>query len=62
MLVAISTTQIPILLEKEFWLMAHEAQVDCSMILGSIFLLIVGGGARSVDRLIEKHCYIRINK
>jgi uncharacterized membrane protein YphA (DoxX/SURF4 family) len=54
MLVAISTTKIPILLEKGFWAMAHEARVDWSMILGSIFLLIVGGGAWSLDGSIEK--------
>jgi putative oxidoreductase len=52
MLVAISTTKIPILLEKGFWAMAHEARTDWSMILGSLFLLIVGGGQRSLDGLI----------
>jgi uncharacterized membrane protein YphA (DoxX/SURF4 family) len=52
MLVAISTTKIPILLEKGFWAMAHEARVDWSMILGSIFLLIMGGGSWSLDRFI----------
>jgi putative oxidoreductase len=56
MLVAISTTKIPILMEKGFWAMAHEARVDWSMILGSIFLLIVGGGTWSLDKFIEKHC------
>jgi uncharacterized membrane protein YphA (DoxX/SURF4 family) len=56
MLVAISTTKIPILLEKGFWAMAHEARVDWSMILGSLFLLIVGGGSWSLDGLIEKRC------
>jgi len=49
MLVAISTTKIPILLEKGFWAMAHEARVDWSMILGSLFLLIVGSGRWSLD-------------
>jgi putative oxidoreductase len=56
MLVAISTTKIPILLEKGFWAMAHEARTDWSMILGSLFLLIVGGGQRSLDGLIKKRC------
>ncbi len=55
MLVAISTTKIPILLEKGFWAMAHEARVDLAMILGSFFLLIVGGGLWSLDGLIAKH-------
>jgi len=49
MLVAISTTKIPILLEKGFWAMAHEARVDWCMLLGSVFLLIVGGGRWSLD-------------
>ena len=49
MIVAISTTKIPILLKSGFWAMAHEARVDFSMILGSIFLLIVGAGPWSLD-------------
>ena len=52
MLVAISTTKIPILLEKGFWAMAHEARTDWSMILGLIFILIVGSGQWSLD---ERH-------
>jgi uncharacterized membrane protein YphA (DoxX/SURF4 family) len=51
MLVALSTTKIPILIEKGFWAMAHEARVDWSMLLGSVFLLIVGGGQWSLDFL-----------
>ena len=54
MLVAISTTKIPILLEKGFWAMAHETRVDWSMFLGSLFLLIVGGGQWSLDYLISR--------
>jgi putative oxidoreductase len=51
MLVVITTTKIPILMEKGFWAMAHEARVDWSMILGSVFLLIVGSGRWSLDHL-----------
>lgn len=51
MLTAIATTKIPILLEQGFWKMAHEARTDWSMLLGSIFLLIVGGGKWSLDFL-----------
>jgi putative oxidoreductase len=55
MIVAISTTKIPILLDQGFWPMAHEARTDWSMLLGSIFLLIVGAGGWSVDaRLTRK--------
>jgi putative oxidoreductase len=51
MLTAIATTKIPILREQGFWKMAHEARTDWSMLLGSLFLLIVGGGRWSLDRL-----------
>jgi uncharacterized membrane protein YphA (DoxX/SURF4 family) len=68
MMVAIISTKIPILLGHGFWGfslrqlpyygfwgMAHEARTDFSMLLGSLFLLIVGGGAWSIDRwLVSK--------
>src|ERR1019366_4674760 len=47
--VAIATTKIPMLLKNGFWKMAHEARVDVDMVLGLIFLLIVGGGYWSLD-------------
>jgi uncharacterized membrane protein YphA (DoxX/SURF4 family) len=46
--VAIASTKVPILLSKGFWAMAHEARTDWSMLLGSLFLLIVGGGPWSL--------------
>jgi putative oxidoreductase len=62
MLVAIISTKIPILLGHGywgfrvrtlpyygFWGMAHESRTDFAMLLGSIFLLIVGAGALSLD-------------
>jgi uncharacterized membrane protein YphA (DoxX/SURF4 family) len=49
MLTAIATTKIPILLDERFCKMAHEARTDWSMLLGSTFLIIVGGGQWSVD-------------
>jgi putative oxidoreductase len=54
MLVAISTTKIPMLFKSGFWSMAHEARVDYAMLLGSIFLLIVGAGAWSIDVRLSK--------
>jgi putative oxidoreductase len=55
--VAILSTKIPILLGREFlgfalpklqnygfWSMAHEARTDFCMLLGALFLLIVGAG------------------
>ncbi len=50
MLVAIASTKLPILLDRGFWAMAHEARTDWSMLLGSIFLLIVGAGNWSLDK------------
>jgi putative oxidoreductase len=49
MLTAIATTKIPILMNDGFWKMAHESRTDWSMLLGSVFLLIVGAGAWSID-------------
>lgn len=49
MLVAISSTKIPILLKSGFWAMAHESRTDFAMLLGSIFLLITGAGLWSID-------------
>jgi uncharacterized membrane protein YphA (DoxX/SURF4 family) len=47
--VAICSTKIPMLVDKGFWAMAHEARTDFAMLLGSIFILILGAGAISVD-------------
>jgi putative oxidoreductase len=65
MLVAILSTKIPILLGHGFWGFSlrslpyygfwglmHEARTDLSMLLGALFLLIVGGGSLSLDARI----------
>ena len=52
MLVAISTTKIPIMLKSGFWAMAHESRTDYAMLLGAVFLLIVGAGRASMDARI----------
>jgi len=62
MVVALSSTKLPILLgrgvfgfappslaEYGFWSMAHEARTDVAMLLGALFLLIVGAGPWSLD-------------
>jgi putative oxidoreductase len=49
MLVAIVTTKLPLLADAGFWEMAHEARTDWAMLLGSVFLLMVGAGPLSVD-------------
>jgi uncharacterized membrane protein YphA (DoxX/SURF4 family) len=68
MLVAIISTKIPILLGHGFWGfslrnvpyygfwgMAHEIRTDWSLLLGSIFLLIVGAGKWSVDAYLHSY-------
>ncbi len=65
MCVAMISSKIPILLGSEFWgfslrplprygfwSMLHEARNDICMILGSLFLLIVGAGRCSIDHLL----------
>ncbi len=54
MIVAITTTKIPILMNSGFWAMAHESRTDWSMLLGSIFLLIAGAGNWSLDRKLSQ--------
>lgn len=67
MLAAIVSTKIPILLGYEFlgfslrkvsyygfWGMAHEMRTDWAMLLGSIFLLIVGAGPISLDAMLSR--------
>jgi len=55
MIVAITTTKIPMLFHNGFWAAAHEARTDWSMILGAVFLLMVGGGAGSMDARLARH-------
>lgn len=55
MLVAIATTKLEILTQKGFWEMMHESRTDWAMLLGSIFLLIRGGGFWSVDKALTKN-------
>ena len=62
MLGALITTKLPILLGHDlgpfvvrdldrygFWSMAHESRTDFSLLMGSLFLLIVGPGPWSLD-------------
>lgn len=48
-LVAIVTTKLPMLAKAGFWSMMHEARTDYCMLLGVLFLLLVGGGRKSID-------------
>lgn len=53
MLVAIATTKAEVLADKGFWEMLHGSRTDWAMLLGSIFLLIKGGGFYSLDKKIS---------
>jgi uncharacterized membrane protein YphA (DoxX/SURF4 family) len=53
--VAILSTKVPILLKQGWWPAEAEARTDYAMLMGLIFLLIVGAGASSIDaRLTQK--------
>lgn len=54
MVVALATTKWPILVERGFWSAAHESRTDWSMLLGSLFLLIVGAGPWSLDARLSR--------
>jgi uncharacterized membrane protein YphA (DoxX/SURF4 family) len=54
MLVAITTTKIPILMKSGLWAMAHEARTDFSMLFGCVFLLVVGAGSWSFDAYLSR--------
>ena len=50
MLVAFATTKWEVYVEKGFWELLHGSRTDWAMLLGSVFLLIKGGGKWSLDR------------
>lgn len=66
MVVAITSTKVPILLGRGFWgfaapkaksglwSMAHESRTDFSMLIGAVFLLVVGAGGLSVDAWLAR--------
>jgi putative oxidoreductase len=47
--VALYSTKIVTFAKNGFWGTLHEARTDVSMLLGLIFLLIVGGGSFALD-------------
>jgi putative oxidoreductase len=48
--IAIVTTKIPMLSRAGFWATVHEARTDYCMLLGLVFLLLVGSGPFSIDQ------------
>jgi putative oxidoreductase len=69
MIVALISTKLPILLGRDvwifhlaqdirrtgFWSMMHEARADLTMLLGCIYLLIVGAGRWSLDAALSRN-------
>ncbi|MCW3170619.1 DoxX family protein [Chryseobacterium sp. 09-1422] len=49
MLVAFATTKTEVYIEKGLWELLHGSRTDWAMLLGSIFLLLKGGGYWSLD-------------
>jgi len=53
MLVAIATTKADVL-QQGFWEMMHGSRTDWAMLLGSLFLILKGGGKWSIDALLQR--------
>lgn len=53
MLVAIATTKAEVLANDGFWEMMHGSRTDWAMLIGSIFLIIKGGGKWSIDKKLN---------
>jgi putative oxidoreductase len=54
MVTAFITTKWPLLLDKGFWVMAHEYRTDFAMTLLLIYLIFSGGGGWSIDSKFVK--------
>lgn len=54
MIVSFITTKYPELIEKGFWFMAHDYRTDFAMTLLLIYLIIYGGGKKSIDYTIQQ--------
>jgi putative oxidoreductase len=54
MIVSFITTKYPELIEKGFWFMAHDYRTDFAMTLLLIYLIIHGGGKKSIDYTIQQ--------
>ncbi|OFY96805.1 MAG: DoxX family protein [Bacteroidetes bacterium RIFCSPLOWO2_12_FULL_31_6] len=54
MIVAILTTKAEVLANDGFWEMMHGSRTDWAMLLGSIYLIIKGGGNWSADKILNR--------
>jgi len=55
MFVALAVTKADVFSDRGFWEMMHASRTDWSMLLGSIFLLIKGGGKWSIDHFLTRN-------
>lgn len=55
MLVAFAATKGEVLAQDGFWVMMHGSRTDWAMLLGSVFLLIKGGGYGSADKYFTQY-------
>ena len=55
MFVAFVTTKADVLANEGFWELLHGSRTDWAMLLGSIFLLITGGGNWSIDKILMRN-------
>ncbi|MWB94962.1 DoxX family membrane protein [Flavobacterium sp. GA093] len=55
MLVAFATTKAEVLANEGFWELLHGSRTDWAMLLGSIFLLVKGGGNWSLDKILMRN-------
>ena len=62
MIVAMATTKSEVFNTSGFWVMMHGSRTDWSMFLGSIYLMIQGGGNWSVDQFIAQNMYLKTRK
>lgn len=47
-------TKLPVALQDGFWAYAHEVRAELSQLFGSLFLLVVGAGAWSLDAALTR--------
>jgi len=52
--VAIITTKAQLLSANGFWSMLHDSRTDWAMFLGTVFLIIQGGGRWSADKKLTQ--------
>jgi putative oxidoreductase len=59
MVTAFISTKWPLLLDKGFWVMAHEYRTDFAMTLLLVYLIFFGGGGWSIDSRFVKSANCR---